>query len=402
MKARDLLNLAASALLRARRRTLLSLSGVAIGTAAVLLLTALGEGARVYVEQQFSLLGSNFVAVVPGRAETQGALPGAGRAPNDLTIDDALALKMEIPGITYLAPLAVGNDTVSYRERSRQISLFGSTKDMQVIRDVKLTEGEFLPEMPWDRGAPVAVLGAKVAKELFPNMSPLGAPLRVGDWRMRVIGVLEAKGTHMGMDMDEVVFAPVATVMQMFDQTTLFRIAMHVSPQVVPAEVGDEIVRLLAERHGEEDVTIMTQDAVMGSLNAILGVLTLALTGIAAISLTVAGIGIMNVMLVSVSERTGEIGLMKAVGARPRQVLALFVTEAALLASAGGLVGIILGEGAVRVTAFLYPAFPAQTPGWAIAAAVLVAFLVGVVFGVLPARRAVRLDPVVALTGRAA
>jgi putative ABC transport system permease protein len=402
MRVPDVLRLAWGALMRSRRRTGLSLSGVAVGTAAVLVLTALGEGARIYVREQFNLLGSLSVIVVPGRAETQGALPGAARAANDLTLDDAAAVLNEVPGVLRLAPMAVGNETVSYRERSRQVVVFGSTPRMLEIRDLALAEGEFLPEMPWDRGAPVAVIGASVARELFPGVSPLGAALRIGDWRMRVIGVLEPKGTHMGLDMDEVVFAPVASVMQMFDQSSLFRIALDVNAQSTPADVGRRVTELLTERHGEEDVTVLTQDAVMGALNAILGVLTLALTGIAAISLSVAGIGIMNVMLVSVSERTGEIGLLKAIGARPRQILSLFLVEAALLSSAGGVVGVLLGTAAVKLARIAYPAFPAQSPVWAVVAAVLVACLVGVVFGVWPARGAVRLDPVVALTRRTA
>jgi len=241
-----------------------------------------------------------------------------------------------------------------------------------------------------------------VASELFPGESAIGAALHIGGFRVRVVGVLEPKGMHMGFDMDEVVFLPVATVMQMFDRSSLFRVIMDLRPGAVPDAAKQRVIEILAERHGEEDVTVWTQDAVMGSLTAILAVLTLALTGIAAISLTVAGIGIMNVMLVSVTERTSEIGLLKAIGAAPRQILGLFLAEAVLLSLAGGVTGIVIGASLVRTMTLVYPTFPAKAPLWAIFGALGVATGVGVFFGVLPARRAVRLDPVIALARKGA
>lgn len=402
MNLTDLVALAARALTRAPRRTLLSLSGVAIGTASVLVLTALGEGARVYVEGQFMLLGSNSVIVLPGKSDTQGALPGMGGIPNDLTLEDARALLRGVPQVLRVAPLVVGPETISWRGRDRQVVAFGTTRDIQVIRDLHLREGSFLPDLPWDRSAPVAVLGSTVANELFPGESAIGAAMRIGGFRVRVVGVLEPKGMHMGFDMDEVVFLPVATVMQMFDRSSLFRVIMDLRPGALPDAAKQRVIEILAERHGEEDVTVWTQDAVMGSLTAILAVLTLALTGIAAISLTVAGIGIMNVMLVSVTERTSEIGLLKAIGAAPRQILGLFLAEAVLLSLAGGVAGIVVGASLVRTMTLVYPTFPAEAPLWAILGALGVATGVGVFFGVLPARRAVRLDPVVALARKGA
>jgi putative ABC transport system permease protein len=397
MNLSDVVDLAARALTKAPRRTLLSLSGVAIGTASVIVLTALGEGARVYVEGQFLLLGSNSVIVLPGKSETQGALPGMGGIPNDLTLQDAEALLRGVPQVLRLAPLATGPETISWRGRDRMVVAFGTTREIQTIRDLHVSEGTFLPEVPWDRSAPVAVLGSTVAKELFQGENPIGAALHIGGFRVRVIGVLEPKGMHMGFDMDEVVFLPVASVMQMFDRSSLFRVIMDLKPGAEPEVAKQRVIEILAERHGEEDVTVWTQDAVMGSLTAILAVLTLALTGIAAISLTVAGIGIMNVMLVSVTERTSEIGLLKAIGAAPRQILGLFLAEAVLLSLAGGVAGILIGTSLVRAATLLMPSFPAQAPLWAILGALGVATVVGVFFGMLPARRAVRLDPVVAL-----
>jgi putative ABC transport system permease protein len=247
------------------------------------------------------------------------------------------------------------------------------------------------------RGGQAIVLGATLARELFPGQTSLGRVVRVGDWRMRVIGVLARRGTHLGMDMDDVAVIPVATGMQMFNRTSLFRIVVRIHAHAELDAACDRAVAVLTERHDEEDVTCITQDSVVASLSSILTALTLALGAIAAISLTVAGIGIMNLMLVSVSERTSEVGLLKAVGAGNGQILAVFLAEAVLLAGAGGLLGLGLGWTAVRIVVALYPSLPASPPLWALSAALALSVGVGALFGVLPARRAARLDPVVAL-----
>jgi putative ABC transport system permease protein len=224
--------------------------------------------------------------------------------------------------------------------------------------------------------------------------------VRIGQWRFRVVGVLEPKGRSLGFDLDEVVGIPVQTAMRMFNRSSLFRIWVEVR-SYEELEAGKRaVLELLTRRHRAEDVTIITQDAVVSTFSSILGVLTLALVAIASVSLTVAGVGIMNVMLVAVAERRREIGLLKAVGASTLQVLGVFLTEAAVLSTIGGVVGLVAGWAAVRAFVRFYPTFPASPPGWAVAASLGVAVVVGVVFGVLPARRAARLDPVVALVGR--
>jgi putative ABC transport system permease protein len=217
---------------------------------------------------------------------------------------------------------------------------------------------------------------------------------------MRVIGVLEARGQQLGIDMDDVVVVPVATAMKMLNRSGLFRLVLQVRTHADLERAKTAVLRLLTERHGEEDVTVLTQDAVVSAFSSILAALTMSLGGIAAISLAVAGVGIMNVMLVSVSERTREVGLLKALGAERRQILAAFLTEAILISSAGGLLGLGLGWAAVLLIVAIYPALPASPPIWAVAAAFLLSVAVGAVFGVLPARRATRLDPVSALAGR--
>ena len=400
MSTLDVLVFAARALRGHRLRTGLSLLGVAIGVAAVVTLTALGEGARRYVLAQFASVGTNMVAVLPGKTETTGAMPGFGGVPHDLTLDDALAVARGVREVDKLAPMVVGTETVAFGERRRQVALMGATHEALEVRRLGIAHGRFLPPLAWDRGAPVAVLGARLAQELFPGNDPLGQVVRVGDWRMRVIGVLEPLGQQLGLDMDDVVIVPVATAMKMLNRAGLFRLLIQVRTHADLERAKQAVVRLITERHGEEDVTVITQDAVISAFSSILGALTMALGGIAAVSLAVAGVGIMNVMLVSVSERTREVGLLKALGAGRRQILAAFLTEAILISSAGGLLGLALGWVAVEVLVAIYPALPASPPLWAVAAAFSLSVGTGAVFGVLPARRATRHDPVAALAGR--
>ena len=250
------------------------------------------------------------------------------------------------------------------------------------------------------RGSPVVVLGTRTARELFGGQDPVGKVVRVASWRMRVIGVLAPQGTKMGMDFDDIAVIPVATAMQIFNRVSLFRILVQTHSHSDMEMIKESVRRLLTERHEEEDITVITQDAVLATFSAILGALTLAVGAIAAISLSVAGLGIMNVMLVSVSERTREVGLLKAIGAGPRQILAVFLTEAALISTTGGLLGLGLGWVAVRILVRVFPALPATPPAWAVWAALATSVGGGVFFGLLPARRATRLDPVAALGGR--
>jgi len=396
----DMVGFALTALLRHRRRSLLSVIGMTVGVASVVVLTALGEGARRYVMDQFSSLGTNLLIVIPGRNETTGAFPGVGGVPNDLTLDDAQALKRGIRSVRLVVPIVVASETVSHRERRRQVGVLGTTHDFLEARELRVTAGEFLPRGEMDRGAPVAVIGVTLARELFPDQNAIGSMIRIGDWRMRVIGVLEEKGHQIGLNLDDLAIVPVASAMRLFDRSSLFRILLKLEVQADIEAAKRQTLAILTDRHDEEDVTCITQESVVASLSKILNSLTLAVAGIAAISLTVAGLGVMNLMLVSVSERTSEVGLLKALGAAGNQILALFLTEAILLATAGAVAGIVLGHLAVTVFVMKYPTFPAAPPAWAIAAVSVVAVGLGAAFGVLPARRANRLDPVAALAGR--
>lgn len=399
MSPRDLLGFALRAVSGHRLRSALSLLGVAIGVAAVVVLTALGEGARRYVTGQFANIGTNLLIVFPGRTETTGGMPGFGGVPHDLTLEDAESLK-HVAEVESVAPLAVGTESVAYGERRRQVAIFGSTRELLAIRRLQLARGAYLPAAEWHRGENVVVLGATVAQELFPGEDPNGKVVRIGDWRTRVIGVMAPRGVQIGVNMDEVVHVPVATAMRMFNRASLFRILVQVRTQAGVEVARGKVVRLLTERHGEEDITCLTQEALVSTFTSILAALTLALAAIAAISLSVAGIGIMNVMLVSVSERTGEVGLLKALGAARRQILSVFLAEAFLLSTAGGLAGLLAAWSAIRLLVGIYPELPASPPAWAVASALGISMAVGVVFGVLPARRATRLDPVAALSRR--
>jgi putative ABC transport system permease protein len=392
----DLFRFSAGGLRGHRLRTLLCLLGVAIGVASVVLLTSLGEGARLYVAGEFASLGSNLLIVIPGKTETVGATPFMTGAPHDLTVDDAEAIEREVPQIARVAPVSLGTAPISYGERSRDVPVFGSTSELLEVRNLEMGIGRYLP--PDVRDAPICVIGAKVQRELFGNSNPLGEMVRVGGTRCRVIGVQAPRGTSIGVNLDEVVHIPVETGMRIFNRTSLFRILAEVISHQEMDAARERVLEVLKERHdGEEDVTVMTQDAVLSTFGQILALLTAALAGIAAISLTVAGIGIMNVMLVSVSERTREIGLLKALGVTRRQIVSVFLIEAAIVSTMGGLLGLLVGIGGGRLITHFIPDFPVQPPIWAVLAALIVSVSVGLLFGILPSRRAARLDPIEAL-----
>lgn len=398
MRPVDLVRFAAGGLAGHRLRATLSVAGVAIGIAAVIALTALGEGARGYVMREFAALGSNLLIVMPGKVETTGAIPYGG-VTHDLTTADARAIG-SLARVRRAAPLSIGNETVRFEGLGRAAPVLGTSSAFVEIRQLEMASGRFLRTGDLDQGSAEVVLGTKVADELFGGTSPLGRVVRIGDWRFRVVGVLEPKGRSLGFDMDDLVFVPVATGLSMFNQSSLFRVFVEVRGRSEMEATRTDILDLMAQRHRAEDVTVISQEAVLSSFGSILQAMTLALAGIASVSLAVAGVGIMNVMLVSVTERQAEIGLLKALGATTPQILATFLAEAVVLSLLGGVVGLSIGLAAVLAFVQVYPTFPAFPPWWALAAAMTLSVLVGAGFGVLPARRATRLDPVAALDRR--
>jgi putative ABC transport system permease protein len=396
VKTLELLRFASGGLRGHRLRTGLSLLGVAIGVASVVLITSLGEGARRYVIGEFASLGSNLLIVIAGKTETFGGAPFVNTAPHDLTIEDVDAVARLVPQVRRAAPVSLGGAPIQYGERRRDVTVVGTTHELLEIRKMKMQIGRFLP--PGERDAPICVIGAKIQSELFGNRNPLGETVRVGETRFRVIGVIAPRGTSIGLDLDEVVEIPVDTAQRMFNRTSLFRVLLEIGSHEDIDAARERVIGVLTERHGgDEDVTVLTQDSVIATFDQILVILTAALTVIAAISLTVAGIGIMNVMLVSVSERTREIGLLKALGVSGGQILAVFLSEAAIISTAGGVLGLAGGIAAGRGFQHAFPDFPVTPPAWAVTAAVAVSVAVGLAFGAIPARRATRLDPVEAL-----
>ncbi len=391
-----------------RSRTLLILLAMGIGVAAVIAVSSIGEGARLYVVNQFGSLGTHLVIVLPGRSETAGAMPGVlvGNTPRDLTIDDALALRRS-PAVRRLAPLIVGAGDVRAGALSREAPVLGSTAALVDIRHMALAQGRFLPAGDPRDSQPVCVIGAKLAAELFGAGGVggvggvLGEWLRIGDRRFRVIGILASQGQSLGFNTDEMVIVPVGAAQALFNTESLFRILVEAkSREQIPFAKAD-IEEILRQRHeGKRDVTVITQDAVLATFDRILRALTLAVGGLAGISLAVAGILIMNVMLIAVTQRRREIGLLRALGATGRQIRLAFLTEAVLLALGGATLGLAAGKLGQLVIVQIIPNVPFTPPWWALIAAPATAIVTSVLFAVAPARKAAQLNPVQALSKR--
>lgn len=402
MKFTDTLHFASGSLRGSPTRTLLMMLAMSIGVAAVVVLTALGEGARRYVINQFSSLGTNLVIVLPGRTETAGVGAGmmTGQTPRDITLEDAEAL-LRSRAIKRIAPLTVGSATLSRDALNREVVVAGSSFEMLAIRHMSVAVGRFLPEGNLYDSSSVCVLGDAIRRELFGTEQAVGKWVRLGDRRFRVIGVLASQGESMGMRTDDLVIVPVASAHQLFNTSGLFRILIEAKSRDAIEQAKRDAEEIMRVRHsGERDVTVVTQDAILQTFDRILTVLTMAVGGIAAISLAVAGVLIMNVMLIAVAQRVKEIGLLKALGAPGRQIRNMFFAEAALLSGIGSLAGLVLGYAGSMLIGQVYPSLPVSPPWWAVLAACGTALGTGILFSVWPARRAARLDPVAALAGK--
>ena len=381
-------------------RTFLMVLAMSIGVAAVVVLTSLGDGARRYVINEFASLGSNLVIVLPGRSQTGGFSPinAVTSTPRDLTVEDAQALT-RAPAVLRTAPITVGTSEAVFNGKLRDVTIVGTSADYLKLRRMSLAQGRFLPDE--EPNAAVAVIGTKIQSDLFGSQSAIGQVLRIGDRRFRIIGVLAKTGQGLGMNADEVVILPVTVAQSMFNTNTLFRILVEARGRPQIEQARTQALAIVKARHdGEEDVTVITQDAVLATFDRILGTLTYGVAGIAAISLAVAGILVMNVMLVAVTQRTGEIGLLKALGAEATAIRNAFLAEATLLSATGAVVGYLLGQAGALALRTAIPALPAWPPDWAVVAALVTALTTGLLFGVMPARRAAALDPVQALAKR--
>jgi len=400
MRVPDALRFASYAAIGSPVRTVLLVLAMAIGVASVVVLTALGDGARRYVVDEFSSIGTNLVIVLPGRSETRGFNPAnlVTSTPRDLTVNDAEAL-LRLSGVKRVSPLVVATTEVKASGKLRESILIGTNADYIQLRNLKLSLGRFLTNTEFGGGSPEVVLGAVVRTELFGTDNPIGKTVRISDRKYRVVGVLAEGGRGMGITSNDVVIVPINTAQAMLNTNTLFRILIeaHSREQINP--VKSRVLKTIIARHeGEEDITVIAQDAVLQTFDKILNVLTLGIAGIAAISLAVAGILVMNVMLVSVTQRTAEIGLLKALGATTAAVQQLFLFEALLLSVAGAVVGVGFGYLGAAVLRYLYPVFPAYPPLWAVLAGLGTALVAGLVFGVMPARNAAKLDAIQALS----
>lgn len=389
----DLVRLAIGALVGHRLRSVLSALGIAIGIAAVILLTSIGEGVRRYIVGQFTQFGSNIVAIHPGRTRTTG-MPGVfGGTTRPLTIDDAVALA-RIPGVERVVPAVFGTARVEAGGRGRHVAVYGVTPDIEIVWRFRVRVGRMWPAGDPQRGAPVAVLGPKLARELFAEANPLGAAVRIGGRRFRVLGLLEPKGQMLGFDLDDAAYVPVATALRLFNRRELGEIDLSYAAAGDASRIVADIRRVLTARHREEDFTVTTQEAMLDVFGNIMDIVTLAVGAIAGIALLVGGIGILTMMWITVRERTAEIGLARAVGASRTQIRTLFLLEASGLAALGGTAGVVLGLGLATALRTLAPGLPVTTPPAVVLAALATSLLIGLASGVLPALRAARLDPI--------
>ena len=401
MRTADLLRFDFQVLNRHRFRALMMLIAMSIGVAAVNLLTGLGEGAKAFVLGEFSMLGKNTLIMLPGKKETSGGMPPMmGAAPRDITLQDAEAMR-RLSGVEQIAPLIVGMSEVSYGSRNREVMIAGTTASYFSIRQLSIRQGTALPELPSDVASPVCVIGWKVKQEIFGERPALGQWLKAGDRRFRVVGIMDAKGQALGMDMNDLMLIPVASAQALFNQEGLFRVMIEVQSADMVKKTKQRVIDTMKLRHeGDDDVTVITQDSILAAFNKILDTMTLAVGGIGAISLLVAGILIMNVTLIAVTQRTKEIGLLKAIGASDRDVLQIFLTEATLMAVLGALLGVILSESALFIGRVIFPDIGFYTPPWAMVLSVVIAIVTSVLFAWGPSRRAARMEPVNALQGR--
>ena len=396
MNFADFLTLSARALTAHRLRSFLTLLGIAVGIAAVILLTSIGEGVHRFVLNEFTQFGTNVIEIAPGKTKASGGPGGLQTTVRLLTLDDVRALE-RIPGIVAATPNVWGNSEVAANGRLRRTTVQGVGPQNIDILKMTMQSGNFLPAEPFEHARPLAVLGPKLKQELFGAEPALGQRLRIGGMQFRIIGVAAPKGQFLGMDLDDTVFIPTARALELYNREGLMRIHLTYREGLAAADMAQRIKSVLAARHGREDFTLTTQEDMLRTLSKILNVLTIAVGALGGISLLVGGVGIVTIMTIAVTERTNEIGLLKALGAREQTILGIFLSEAVALAALGGVMGLALGIGIAQLAHLAFPALPVQTPLSFVVLAEAVAVVIGLAAGVLPARNAARLDPVEAL-----
>lgn len=402
MNLLESVKMAAKTLVSNKLRSSLTMLGIIIGNASVIGMIGIGEGAQKYVSKELESLGPNVLFVLPGNRETQRI---SLDQPKTLVLADAQAVATQVPSVSAVAPEVNSRQLVTYRNRNTNVNVVGTSPEFLSVRNFDVDRGRFFTQLDIRRNNQVAVIGADLAERLFGNVNAVGQQLRVKDVTFQVIGVMEPKGSNLGVDYDDAALVPITTMAnRIVGQTSPYGIEL--TYLVAAAKNADsvkaaefQITNLLRLRHkinGEDDFTLRSQQDALEIVGRVTGALTILLGAIASISLFVGGIGIMNIMLVSVTERTQEIGLRKAIGATQQDILLQFIIEAVILSAAGGILGTSLGVGGVLLVGALSPLEAGISAG-AIAMAVGVSGGIGLFFGVVPARRAAQLDPIVAL-----
>lgn len=396
MRLIDLSRLAAGAVTAHRSRSLLTSLGIAVGIAAVVLLTSIGEGVHRFVLAEFTQFGTNIIGITPGKTETFGLSGAQISNVRPLSLDDAAALT-RLDQVVAVMPVVQGNAEAEFDGRTRRTMVLGVGAALPRVWSMNVAAGRFLP--PDDQRAPraFAVLGAKVRNELFGDRNPLGQRLRVGGDRFRIIGVMESKGQFLGFDLDDAVYVPAGKALELFNRESLMEIDLVYRSGASVESIRASIGRLLRARHGTEDFTVTTQQQMLDILGSVLDVLTFAVAALGGISLFVGGVGILTIMTISVRERRSEIGLLRAIGARRGQVLRLFLLESLLLSAAGGLAGLAFGLGTALALRLIAPSLPVHPSLEYALLAELLAVAIGLAAGVLPARHAASLQPLEAL-----
>ena len=397
MRITDSVHLALRAITAQKLRSFLTLLGIAVGIAAVILLTSIGEGIHRFILSEFSQFGTNTIFISPGKTKTGGQhTSGIPSSVRPLSIEDARALEHQ-PSILAVTPWIWGNSEVSGNGRIRRTTLYGVGADMPKVVTIAIRVGHFLPREDPGNARSLAVLGAKLKKELFGETNPLGERIRVGNMQFTVVGVLEARGQVLGVDVDDTLFIPAERAMELYNRDGVAEIRVSY-PENIPVEhVSATIKKILSARHGSEDFTLITQADMLRSLSKILNILTMAVGALGSISLLVGGVGIVTIMTIAVTERTSEIGLLVALGAPRRTILGLFLGEAVVLSAIGGGFGLAIGMGLAQLAHATLPELPVHTPLEFVVLAEAIAVVIGLLAGVLPARRAARLDAVEAL-----
>lgn len=396
MLARDFLRLTTGTLRSHRLRTSLAILGIAVGVAAVILLTSIGQGLRDFVLFQFTKFGSNVIVVLPGRVQTAGITIGMFGTVRPLTIDDAIAAR-RAPHVLVTNPTTDGNAEIRYQGRHRRVIVYGFTPDWQKIWHFKMAAGSMLPYDDLHAPRPFAVLGAIAKKEMFGAENPVGKRIEISGSRFQIIGVCEPQGRVLGIEIDDSITIPTARALELFNREGLTGFHLTHNPTIPQDKVVEGVRRILTARHGRDDVTFVTQDEMVRVLGSVLGVLTFAVGALGSISLVVGGVGILTIMMIAVKERTAEIGLLRALGGGKGEVLRLFLGEAAMLAAVGGAAGLVAGVAIARLLTVFLPALPVSTPWWFAVLAEGMAIGVGLAAGVLPARQAAQMQPVEAL-----